>query len=150
MLACWRIGEGKFRSVMEDVAEEAFLRRMRKLQSIRRLIAAACVMAGAVLFAATGLTAYGENRQLNPNPLIGMAVLTADGAEIGKVVGVSTAPDGRVERIRVLTTASRLGKRTVIIARPIFTLRHGAVALALSADELQGLPAAMAQDGAAQ
>ena len=86
---------------------------MRKLQPIRRLIAAACVMAGAALFAATGLTAYGENRQLNPNPLIGVAVLTADGLEVGKVVGVSTAADGRVERIRVLTTTPRLGKRTV-------------------------------------
>lgn len=123
---------------------------MRKLQTIRRLIAAACIMAGAALFAATGLTAYGANRPLNPNPLIGAAVLTADGLEVGKVVGVSTAPDGRVERIRVVATTPSLGKRTVIVARPTFTLRRGAVALILSVDELQGLPTAMAQDGAAQ
>ena len=123
---------------------------MHKSPPIRRLIAAICMMAGVALFAATGLTAYGENKSLNPSPLIGVVVLAADGVEVGKVVGISTAPDGRVERIRMLTTTPVLGERTVIIAQPTFTLRRGAVMLVLSAEELQGLPAAMAQDGAAQ
>jgi PRC-barrel domain len=123
---------------------------MHKSPSIQRLFAAICVMSGAALFAATGLTAYGENKSLNLSPLIGLAVLAADGVEVGKVVGVSTAPDGRVERIRVLTTTPGLGSRTVIIAQPAFTLRRGAVMLVLSAEVLQGLPAAMAQDDAAR
>ena len=123
---------------------------MRKLLASRRLMAAICMMAGAALFAATGLTAYGENKSLNPSPMIGMVVLAADGVEIGKVVGISTALDGRVERIRMLTTTPVLGERTVIIAQPTFTLRRGGVMLVLSAKELRGLPAPMAQDGAAR
>ena len=59
-------------------------------------------------------------------------------------------PDGRVERIRMLAATRLLGERTVIIAQPAFTSRHGAVMLALSAEELHGLPAAMTLDGAAQ
>jgi len=106
--------------------------------------------AGVALFAAAGLAAYGENKSPNASPLLGVAVLAADGVEVGKVVGISTAPNGRVERIRMLTTTRMLRERTVILAQPTFTLRRGAIVLVLSAEEIERLPAAMAHDGAAQ
>jgi len=137
---------------VEDIAKATSIRQatMQKSPPIRRLIAVICVMAGAASSAPTGFTAYRDNKALNPSSLIGVAVLAADGVQVGKVVGISTATDGRVERIRMLTSTPVLGERTLIVAHPTFTLRRGAVMLDQSVDELQGLPAAMAQDGAAQ
>jgi hypothetical protein len=108
-----------------------------------------CIVAGVAAFAATSFAAYPHRagRPTTRSPLIGLVVLAANGAEIGRVAGISTTPAGRIERIRVLgTSAPGLAKRTFIVARPVFMLRGGAVVLDLSAEDLQRLPTAMTEE----
>ena len=75
---------------------------MYKAAHIRRLVGAVCLMTGAALFGATGFTAYphGGNKSLKPSPQMGAVVLAANGIEVGKVVSISMAPDGRIVFLR--------------------------------------------------
>jgi hypothetical protein len=107
-------------------------------------------MTSAALFAATSFSARPSsgNKPLIPTPLVGVVVVASDGIELGQVAGISTAPDGRIERIRVATRQG-LG-RTVIVAQPAFTMRGGAVVLELSRKDFERLPTAMTHDSAAK
>ena len=110
-------------------------------------------MTGAALFGATGFTAYphGGNKSLTPNSLLGLLVRASNGTEVGKIVGISTALDGRIERIRVATASKAgFGQRHVIIPQPAFRLRRRAIVLDLSPEDLRALPTAMTHDGAAE
>jgi hypothetical protein len=117
---------------------------------MRQLIGTVCLMTSAALFAATGFSASPNNRKKPPVPttLVGAVVVASDGIELGQVLGISTGPRGRIERIRVATRQDL--ERTVIVAEPAFTLRGGVVVLELSGKDFERLPTAMTHDPAAR
>jgi hypothetical protein len=81
-----------------------------------------------------------EAAELQAGHLAGWPVI-AGGDEVGVVSDVSTAPDGKVDKIRV-RTGFRLGfgERIVEIPTPAFTVLRDAVVLDLTADEVDAFP----------
>jgi len=75
------------------------------------------------------------------NPLIGLAVFSADGSKLGTVHSVSTSTDGKATAIRLRTGGFLgFGAKLVSIPEGRFTQNGNNVQLALTADEVSKLP----------
>lgn len=115
-----------------------------QVSSIRQALGPVAVAVGLVLgfcgFLALAERGYGQ-RAVEPAALIGVAVYSADGQEVGTVSAVTVESNGDIGEIR-LTTASPLGlgERTVTITQGNFVVLDGAVVLDLSAAEVNALP----------
>ena len=111
---------------------------------MRRAVGSLAVIAGLVIgfcgFLALADPGYSE-RLVEPAALIGIAVYSADGQEVGTISAVTVEPNGDIGEIR-LTTSSPLGlgERTVAITQGGFIVLDGAVVLDLSAAEINALP----------
>jgi sporulation protein YlmC with PRC-barrel domain len=75
------------------------------------------------------------------NPLIGLAVFSADGTKLGNVQSVATNPDGKATAIH-LKTGGFLGIGTKLVAIPDgkFTKTGDRVQLSMTSDEVGKLP----------
>lgn len=80
--------------------------------------------------------------ELSPAQLVGVPVFSADGVKIGQVADVSSAPNGKIDLIRVFTgSALGFGRRIITVPQPAFVIRRGVVTLPdLSAEDVQAFP----------
>jgi hypothetical protein len=75
------------------------------------------------------------------NPLVGLAVFSADGSKMGTVHSVSMGPDGKATAIRIRTGGFLgFGAKLVAIPEGRFTQSGNNIQLALTADEVGKLP----------
>jgi hypothetical protein len=81
--------------------------------------------------------------------LVGVPVVTNEGALVGTVSGLSRDTRGHVERIRVTETShAHQGPRVLIIRDRYFVPMEGAIQLKISMGELDAMPTAMTEDRA--
>lgn len=110
---------------------------------VRRALGPVAVIAGLMVgffgFLALAQSEIGQSAE--PAALIGIAVYSADGQEVGTISAVTVEPNGEIGEIR-LTTSSPLGlgERTIAITQGGFVVLDGAVVLDLLAAEVESLP----------
>jgi len=115
-----------------------------RLKNLRgRQIFGALVLLVGLLIGFVGFMALAQSPGGQRDPaaeLVGVAVLSAEGTEVGTVSAVTVGADGRIAEIRLTTSSpSGVGTRTVAIPQGSFTALDGAVVLDLSADEIDAL-----------
>ncbi|MET0194462.1 MAG: PRC-barrel domain-containing protein [Hyphomicrobiaceae bacterium] len=75
------------------------------------------------------------------NPLVGLAVFSADGSKLGNVHSVNAEPDGKVKAIHIKTGGFLgIGGKLVAIPEGKFTRSGENIQLGLSSDEVSKLP----------
>jgi hypothetical protein len=75
------------------------------------------------------------------NPLVGLAVFSADGSKLGAVQSVDAEPDGKVKAIRIKTGGFLgFGGKLVAIPDGKFTKTGDNLQLSMTADEVSKLP----------
>jgi len=75
------------------------------------------------------------------DPMLHMAVFSADGSKVGTVQSISTAPDGAIKSIHIRTGGFLgFGARLVAIPQGRFTRNGKAIQLGLTAEEVSKLP----------
>jgi hypothetical protein len=116
-----------------------------QVSAMRRTLGPVAIVAGLVMgfcgFLALAERGYGQ-RAVEPAALIGIAVYSADGQEVGTVAAVTVESNGDIREIRLTTSSPMgLGERIVTISQGGFVVLDGAVVLDLSAAEVNALPA---------
>lgn len=107
-----------------------------------RLIAAAAVLALLAPAAMAQESGSGILAAIRPDALVGMPVRSSDGTVVGEVAEV-TAPDAGAAQVLVATDGPLgIGGKTIALDPGRLTLDReaGAVAVDLTADQLDGLP----------
>jgi hypothetical protein len=80
--------------------------------------------------------------------LIGGAVQSAEGIEVGEVSAVALKADGEVMEIRMTMEQSLgMGEKTVVLPRSAYLVLRGTVVLDLPLDEIRRLPSVGANTG---